>query len=44
MKHSGDGVQNLVPRVPYGAPTLMVTLYRKLANFEGPGSRVAKAG
>ena len=38
FKNSGDRVQNLVPRVPYGVPTLMVILYRKLANFEGPGS------
>ena len=38
LKNSGDGVQNLVPRVPYGVPTLMVILHRKLANFEGPGS------
>ena len=38
LNNSGDGVQNLVPRVPYGAPTLMVTLHGKLANFEGPGS------
>ena len=38
LKNSGDGVQNLVPRVPYGAPTSMVTLHRKMAHFEGPGS------
>ena len=38
LKTSGDGVQNLVPRVPYGVPTLMVIFHRKLANFEGPGS------
>ena len=38
LTHSGDGVKNLVPRVPYGVPTLMIILHRKLANFEGPGS------
>ena len=35
---SGDEVQNIVPRVSYGAPTLMVIFNRRLANFEGPGS------
>ena len=34
LKNSGDRVQNLVPRVPYGVPTLMIILHRKLANFK----------